>query len=234
MPRRQKLQLCAGLTVAAIAPSLLALGGGLYAVRTLSEMLLLFGAAPLLVMGLNLRGRRLSRPVLSMIVFNVLLLSWQLPVVVERTAGSLLLESGGDCLLLLAGIAFWHPVLSGGMAPITKIGYLLIAGCPPTIPGILLGFAHHPLYAASYHGITGLSALEDQQLAGLILFGSAKLALVSATFVLLWRMLGPAEAPGDDEPGQDSPVVPPPLPAWLAQLDQPLAAEPRPLERVLR
>ena len=236
MLRRQKLRLCAGLTLAATAlsPPTLLLGGRLYAVRTLAEMVLLFGAAPLVVMGLNLRRSPFTHPVTGMVVFNVLLVGWQLPVVVAQTAGSLLLEAFGDCLLLLAAIAFWHPVLSGGMAPIARIGYLLVAGCPPTIPGILLAFARHPLYGAAYHGTAGMSALEDQQLAGLILFGSAKLALVSATFVLLWRMLGASEAPGDDQDGRDSPVVPPTLPAWLAQLDQPLAAEPRARERALR
>ena len=236
MLRRQKLRLCAGLTLAATAlsPPTLLLGGRLYAVRTLAEMVLLFGAAPLVVMGLNLRRSPFTHPVTGMVVFNVLLVGWQLPVVVALTAGSLLLEAFGDCLLLLAAIAFWHPVLSGGMAPIARIGYLLVAGCPPTIPGILLAFARHPLYGAAYHGTAGMSALEDQQLAGLILFGSAKLALVSATFVLLWRMLAASEPPGDDEDRQDSPVVPPPMPAWLAQLDHPLAAEPRPRARVLR
>src|ERR671934_1120012 len=165
MPRRQKLQLCAGLTLAATAlsPPTLLLGGRLYAVRTLAEMVLLFGAAPLVVMGLNLRRSPFTHPVTGMVVFNVLLVGWQLPVVVALTAGSLLLEAFGDCLLLLAAIAFWHPVLSGGMAPIARIGYLLVAGCPPTIPGILLAFARHPLYGAAVgihpepvgHGFSG-------------------------------------------------------------------------------
>jgi putative membrane protein len=220
-----------------LLPPVLALGGRLYAARTLSEMVLVFAAAPLLVRGVDLRRpcwRVITHPVVGMIAFNLLLVAWQMPVVVQHTAASPLLEAAGDCLLLLAAIAFWHPVLSGGMAPIAKIGYLLIAGCPPTIPGILLAFAHHPLYGAAYQGLNGLSALEDQQLAGLILFGSAKLALVSAAFTLLWRMLGAGEGPADGDNGQDAPTAPPPLPAWLAQLDQPLAAEPRPRERVLR
>jgi hypothetical protein len=98
----------------------------------------------------------------------------------------------------------------------------MVAGVPPTIPGITLAFAHHPLYAA-------FQSIDDQQIAGLLLFATAKLALVGGTFVILWRLLTPEPEPPDWE--HDQPAVddgPPSAPAWLGRLDEELPAEVEP------
>src|SRR5207302_9566498 len=106
-----------------------------------------------------------------------------------------------------------------GLSPIAKIGYLMVAGVPPTIPGITLALSHHLFYHA-------YRALEDQQVAGLLLFGTAKFALVAVTFVHLWRLLTPQPEPPDrDDPHVQPADLPPTAPAWLRRLDEELPAE---------
>src|SRR5260370_34874809 len=94
-----------------------------------------------------------------------------------------------QAVFLMGAFLFWWPIVRpGGLTAIAKIGYLMVAGVPPTIPGITLALSHHLFYQA-YH------SLEDQQLAGLLLFGPAKFAPVFGTFVTLWRVLTPAARP---------------------------------------
>jgi hypothetical protein len=82
-----------------------------------------------------------------------------------------------------------------------------------------MALSHHLFYAV-------YRSLEDQQVAGLLLFGTAKLALVGGTFVVLWRMLTPDTEP-DDRDDHEQPVddTPPIAPAWLAHLDGELPSE---------
>ena len=96
---------------------------------------------------------------------------------------------------------------------------------PSTTPaGITLAFSHHLFYQA-------YRSIEDQQIAGLLLFGTAKFALVAGTFVILWRMLAPQPEPPDwEDKGLEVPDLPPSAPAWLHRLDDELpeeAARPR-------
>jgi hypothetical protein len=95
----------------------------------------------------------------------------------------------------------------------------MVAGVPPTIPGLTLALSHHAFYQA-------FRSLDDQQVAGLLLFGTAKFALITGTFVILWRLLTPQPDPPDhddrDARGVD---LPPGAPAWLERLTDELPAE---------
>jgi len=58
---------------------------------------------------------------------------------------------------------------------------------------------------------------------------TAKLALVTGTFIILWRLLAPeAEPPDDDDRRTAIADAPPPAPAWYASLDSTLPSEPAP------
>jgi hypothetical protein len=90
---------------------------------------------------------------------------------------------------------------------------------PPTIPGLTLALSHHVFYQT-------FRSLEDQQVAGLLLFGTAKFALITGTFVLLWRLLTPQPEPPDRDEGRAyRGDLPPGAPAWLERLDEALPAE---------
>jgi cytochrome c oxidase assembly factor CtaG len=236
---RWALRAGAGVAVASLLPPLADASARLAALHMLAHMLLVVGAAPLLAYGLagliDRPPRRLARilghPLLGLAAFNGVLLIWQVPVSVAAMAQSPAVHQLAHLSLLVSAICLWYPVVRplgepGSISRIGRIGYLLLAGVPPTIPGMILVLARRPLYAV-YPGAFGLSALEDQQLAGLVLFGTAKLALVAGTLVAVWQLLTPeAEPPDDRDSGGRRPVEPPVAPAWLKRLDEPLPAEP--------
>lgn len=205
--------------------------------HVLGQMLLLALVAPLLVYALKpfLVGRLGWHPAIALVAFNVAFVGWFIPPVQEMINSSPLLTAVAYVVFLLVAIGFWWPVMRpDGLSPIAKIGYLLIAGVPPTIPGVLLGFSHRVLYPSYDAGVPGTGPLQDQQLAGMLLFGTAKAILLTVTFVIFWRMLAPEAEPPDDEHDQtNGPELPPYTPAWLARLeDHDLPAEPAPARRI--
>lgn len=229
----------AGVVLASVLPPLSDGSAHLMAMHTLAHMLLIVGAAPLLAYGLagmidrppRRVVRLLGHPLLGLAAFNGVLLFWQVPGPVAATTQSPAVHQLAHLSLLVSAICLWYPVVRplggpGSMSRIGRIGYLLLAGVPPTIPGMILVLARRPLYAV-YPGAFGLSALEDQQLAGLVLFGTAKLALVAGTLVAVWQLLTPeAEPPNHGDGGGRLRVEPPVAPTWLSRLDEPLPAEP--------
>lgn len=227
------------MVLAGWVPPLSVGGARLLALHTLSHMLLIVLAGPLLAYGLagildhrpGRVARVLGHPLLGLCAFNGTLLFWQLPEPVRVMMQSLAVHQLAHLSLLASAVCLWYPVVRplrgpGSLSRIARVGYLLLAGVPPTIPGMVLVLARRPLYAA-YAGAGGLSALEDQQLAGLLLFGTAKLALVAGTLVAIWQLLTPDGEPPDDRGDRDlTPIEPPVAPAWLRRLDDPLPAEP--------
>lgn len=233
MGARHRAALAAGLALAIIAilPPVLELANRRLSLHMAFEMLLLVGAVPLLAYGaspsFSFRLSTTMQSAAGILAVNVALFAWQLPPVLDATTHDGLLREAVPLAFMVGAFLFWQPIVRrDGLTAIAKIGYLMVAGVPPTIPGITLAFSHHLLYAA-------FRSIEDQQVAGLLLFGTAKLALVGGTFVILWRLLTPDGEPPDWE--HDQPAVddkPPTGPAWLERLDEELPAEANPRVRV--
>ena len=159
----------------------------------------------------------------GIIALNVAVFTAQLPPVVDSGARSGVTRELMLAGFVLAALVFWCPIVGQcRLSSIGKIGVLMVASVPPTIPGITMALSHHLFYQA-------FRSLDDQQVAGLLLFGTAKLALVGGTFVVLWRLLTP-DSDADDRDDRDRPVddVPPILPDWLRRLDDELPAEASP------
>ncbi|HYM50274.1 MAG TPA: cytochrome c oxidase assembly protein [Candidatus Limnocylindrales bacterium] len=202
--------------------------------RVALEMLILV-TAPIVVLAIGRHGWHRSHlaghPVFAIVAFNAALMALMAPPIVRLTASSTLLLGLSQLVFLLAAMAFWWPVLRpttrGGLSPMTKIGYLFVAGVPPTIPGVVLGFSRGLLYpGVQASGAFGLTPLEDQQLAGLLLFATAKAVLVTLTLFTLWRLLAQDGEPPDDSWDDDTIAAgPPDTPAWFRRLDQDLPQE---------
>ena len=196
MARRQRAALVAGslLSLAALLPPLSRLADQRLSLHMLEEMLLL--------------------------ALNLVLFGSQAPVVVDLAVKNAAFREATQAIFILGGFLFWSPIVSrNGLGAVAKIGCLMVAGVPPTIPGLTLALSHHPFYQA-FH------SLEDQQVAGLLLFGTAKFALITGTFVLLWRLLTPQPEPPDrDDETAYRGDLPPGAPAWLERLDEALPAE---------
>jgi cytochrome c oxidase assembly factor CtaG len=226
MVRRHSAALYAGslLSIAALVSPLSRLADGRLSLRMLDEMLVLAVAIPLLAYGVSplLSGRAASwmHPVLGIVALNLVLFGSQLPAVVDLATSDLVFREAAQVAFMLGAFLFWCPVVRrDGLTAIAKIGYLMVAGVPPTIPGMTLALSHHLFYHA-------YRSLEDQQLAGLLLFGTAKFALVAGTFVMLWRILTPQPEPPDrDDRLSPTGDLPPTAPAWLWRLEEELPAE---------
>jgi cytochrome c oxidase assembly factor CtaG len=76
----------------------------------------------------------------------------------------------------------------------TTILYVASIGLQNGLLGALLTFANHPLYAAHAAGSHGLTGLEDQQLAGLIMWVPAGTIHLAALSMLFVRWLDNADA----------------------------------------
>lgn len=227
MTRRRRGALAAGLFLAgaSLLPPVNAALSRRLSTHMLLEMALLALVVPLLAYGCGpLFANRLSsrlHPVLGIVTLNLVIFVAQLPVVVDATSASMLPRELVQAGVIFGAFAFWYPIVgSSRLSAIAKIGTLMVAGVPPTIPGLTLALSHHLFYQA-------YRSIEDQQLAGLVLFGTAKFALVGGTFLVLWRMLTPESEP-DDREDRELPVhdEPPTAPAWLRRLDEELPAEP--------
>jgi putative membrane protein len=226
MARRHRAALTAGslLSLAALLVPLSQLANGRLSLRMLEEMLVLGVVIPLLAYGVSpLLSQRVASwmpPVAGIVALNLVLFGAQLPAVVDLSSKDLAVREAAQAIFMVGAFLFWWPVVRpDGLTAIAKIGYLMVAGVPPTIPGITLALSRHLFYHA-------YPSIEDQQVAGLLLFATAKFALVAGTFVLLWRLLTPQPDPPDRDDGSsrvgDSP---PAAPAWLWRLDEELPVE---------
>ena len=210
--------------MAALLPPVERLADQRLSLHMLEEMLLLAVVVPLLAYGLSpLRpGRAVSwlHPAAGIAALNLVLFGSQLPAVLDLATGNLGFREAAQVIFIMGAFLFWWPIVGGNrLSAIAKIGYLMVAGVPPTIPGITLALSHHLFYHA-------YRSIDDQQVAGLLLFGTAKFALVAGTFVILWRLLTPQPEPPDRDDRDAQPGDrPPTAPAWLKRLDEELPAE---------
>ena len=181
----------------------------LYSIHMVQHMLYTLVAAPLLITGMPVwMWRRLLRPapiravfrfftkpLLGLLVFNGVLLFIHWPSVVHASVTSELTHFGLHVLVVSSAIAMWWPVVSPlpEMPPLSPPGqmlYLFFQSLAPTIPASFLTFGHTVLYPvyATFPRIWGVSALDDQMMAGLLmkLGGGAVLWTVIAVVFFRW------------------------------------------------
>jgi putative membrane protein len=183
--------------------------GYLYSVHMVQHLLLTLVVALLLLAGTpawmarNLLGqgrllravRTLSRPVTGLIQFNLILVLSHWPVVVEATVRYHPLHFVAHAVLLASAVLMWMPVASPlpdirRIKPPAQMLYLFLQTIVPTIPASFLTFNDRPLYGiyADFPRLWGVSALTDQQTAGLIMkiVGGLFLWLVIALVFFRW------------------------------------------------
>jgi putative membrane protein len=164
--------------------------GYLYSAHMVQHMVFTLVAAPLLVAGtpawmwrtvlsprpVFVAFRFLTRPVVALIAFNGLLLFTHWPEVVEASVGSELTHFTLHVLLFGSAIVVWWPVMSPlvelpALTPPAQMMYLFAQSLAPTIPASFLTFGHTLLYPVygTFPRIWGISALNDQLIAGLLM-----------------------------------------------------------------
>ena len=115
---------------------------------------------------------------------------WHAPSLFERALESPPVHLLEHATFFLSALLFWWLLVARHGRRLSvgaKVAYLFAATLQGTILGAVITFARHPWYW-SYYGTTrawGLSPLEDQQLAGLIMWIPAGLIYLAALLPLL-------------------------------------------------
>jgi putative membrane protein len=190
----------------------------LFSLHMLQHLLLAMIVPPLLLLGLpdvfHAFDRVRVSPLLANIGFNVVLAVWHLPFLYEATLRNQPLHVLEHLSFLAAGVLFWWPIMIPAgrrfaMSVIGKIAYLGFAGVPPTILGlafILSPAVIYPFYAAAPR-VTPLSPLDDQLVAGLIMFGLGNLIYFAAIWVTFFKLDDKGATAGEQSPIEiESPV----------------------------
>jgi putative membrane protein len=195
----------------------------LFSMHMLQHMLLVLGAAPLLLIGapllpllwglpnqerrgvgrllsrngpLHTLGHRITQPLVAEVLFLSTLACWHVPVLYDAAQGRSITHNLEHALLLGTAALFWWPLVpptgaSKRMSRGLGVVYLAAAAVEGTVIGALLTFSSEPLYTT--YGlaprITELSVLQDQQLAGLIMWVPSGLVYLSAILVQIGLLL---------------------------------------------
>lgn len=179
------------LVVCFVSP-LCALSSALFSARSAHHLLIVCLAAPLLAQALPAIKLPVSLSLIAAVKGGVLAL-WHVPGVYDASLSSdvvyWLLQAG----LLVSAVLFWSRLkeASAPSALAALAGIMTVMG----LIGAILTFAPQPLFAA--HLTTtwawGLSALEDQQLAGLIMWAISLPVYVLAAAVIAGRLVSGAQ-----------------------------------------
>lgn len=168
------------LTVIFVSP-LCALSSALFTARTLHHLLLLLAAAPLLAFSLPLLKR--SRLAAATAVQALVFWAWHAPDLYAQALSNDLVYWVMQLTILGASVWF-SAAIRASKAP-TAVAGLLAAMLLMGLLGALIVFAGQALYAPHFASTEawGMTALEDQQAAGLIMWGPAAAAYLAAALV---------------------------------------------------
>ena len=147
----------------------------------------------------------ITRPWPATFIFNAVLLIWHIPSWYDATLTTPWIHIVEHLTFIGVGVIFWWPIvdpLRGArtkpVSPFVKMGMLGLAGIPPTVLGFLFALIGTPAYQfyARAPRLWGLSAVQDQQIAGVIMFGLGNIVYFVAISIIFLRLLG---NPADDE-----------------------------------
>jgi putative membrane protein len=172
--------------------------------------LLIYGTPPWLLRAVVLSrqlapvSRLLSRPVIAFAVFNTVLVATHLPTVVDGVKTYQLGSFALDMLWLISGVVLWWQVLAplaelGPMPYAGRIVFLIANVFIPTVPAAFLTFADYPIYELYELAprVAGISAVRDQQIAGLVMKVVGGLILFGTASVLFFRWYREEEGDGE-------------------------------------
>lgn len=128
-------------------------------------------------------------PVLGLAVFTLVFTGWHLPLLYDAAIRSDAVHAVEHATMLGSALAFWAPVLRprrthGGLGVVLLFLSLIASG----VLAALLVFAPTPWYAHEATRAWGLTRLEDQQLAGAVMWvpGGAIYVVAGAAVLMRW------------------------------------------------
>ncbi len=173
-----------------------ALGSALFTVRIVHDVILATVLAPLIVAALRLEKQRVAGSVWVWTAVHALTFwLWHAPPLYEAAMSSDAAFWAMQVSITAASAIWWAKVIRVPAPAAASV--LLATMIAMGALGALLTFTHRALYAP--HWLTtqtwGLSPLEDQQVAGIVMWAPASLVYLLAALAILYRSLG-EEAPG--------------------------------------
>jgi putative membrane protein len=168
-----------------------ALSSALFSARIAHHVLLIAIVAPLAAISLpgRCRAMAISPGALSCfaIVHFCVLWSWHAPLLYALALSEPAVFWAMQLSLFGTALAFWLAVLSPHTALVPSLTALLTSTIQMGLLGAIITFAPRAIYAPHFGSTSpfGLSELEDQQLAGLIMWVPAVLPYLAAALVLL-------------------------------------------------
>jgi cytochrome c oxidase assembly factor CtaG len=169
------------ILLAIVAPACLLLGTPRYWVRYVFEFRWL---KPLLAVAVH--------PLIVIVIFNAVLWVWHLPALYEGALRDVNLHIVEHMMFLTTGVLLWLPVLhdvplNRPLSYLGKIAYLFFTMISSSILGAIFTFSQSLIY--TFYGNAplafGLSPMDDQQLAGAIMWvpgGGLLMAAIMITF----------------------------------------------------
>jgi len=161
-------------------------------------------------------GKVLAQPAFCWIAATAILVGWHMPALFSLGLQSEVWHLVEHTSFLAAGFLFWWPVIrpwpSAAASPRwTTILYLFLATLPCDILSGFLVFCDrvvYPVYLSTPQHF-GISALEDQQRAGALMWTCVTLVYLLAAAIVAVRLLSVRSA-------EENELMPPELPATVA------------------
>lgn len=146
--------------------------------------------------------RVLTQPFVALPIWLAAYVLWHLPPAYDTALEHAVLLHAEHVSYLVAGVLLWWPVLQDAphhLAAGARAGYVFAAFVVAAPIGLLLLLLRNPVYDfyADGPGLWGMSALTDQQLAGIAMTGEQALVFFSAFVVLFFRWLREEERRGE-------------------------------------
>lgn len=190
-PGRPRRAFIAAWTLAAVlfVTPFCALTSALFAARTVHHLLLVGVLAPLVVLALPRLARAPGGPFLWAAIHALIFWAWHAPDLYAAALSSHALYWAMQASLLGSAVLFWQRLRAA--ESLVAVAALLATMVQMGLLGALLTFSRTPLYAPHF-GSTGgwwLAPLEDQQLAGLIMWAPGAGLYLLAAAVILARWL---------------------------------------------
>ncbi|WP_230481572.1 cytochrome c oxidase assembly protein [Sphingomonas sp. Leaf21] len=161
-----------------------------------AHMIAVAVAAPLLALAVQesrydpaRRWPRLANPMIAALIEAVIVWGWHVPALRRLADHAPLWLVVEQASFLVAGLLLWSAVLAPRHRAAGVVA-LLVTSMHMTLLGALIGLAPRPLY--SHHGA---AALEDQQIAGVVMLLIGGIAYLCGGLAMLGRLLhSPTEA----------------------------------------
>ncbi len=170
-------------------------------IADIAPLLILLGLTPAMIASLNRHGARHIRA-------RYALPAWLIAWYGTHLAGfyNWALESGWALniehgLLILGGLLFWWPIVSGRLSTPAALAYLGAGFVASSFLGLALIFSSRPFYSFYVHAprLWGLSPAHDQNLGGILMNAEQTLVFLLAIGWYIWRLLEEEHVSGAGE-----------------------------------